>query len=159
MTFTSNNDWKEEITALLTKKTDSSDILKVFNRSLKYALKGYELESLKFHLQSINNHSDKLLNDALALETILSHVYSILRYSNDDEILLLSYKTLKRLNLNSRQMVSFLKTCISRKSDNYKSVGWCLRQLYLIESEDLSDDIVAKKSCFQSTCTNTGMML
>lgn len=145
MTFTSNNDWKEEITALLTKKTDSSDILKVFNRSLKYALKGYELESLKFHLQSINNHSDKLLNDALALETILSHVYSILRYSNDDEILLLSYKTLKRLNLNSRQMVSFLKTCISRKSDNYKSVGWCLRQLYLIESEDLSDDIVAKK--------------
>lgn len=145
MAFTSNNDWKDEITTSLTRKTDSSDILKVLNRSLKNALKGYEFESLRFHLQSIDNHADKLLNDGLALETILSHVYSILRYSNDDEILSLSYKSLKKLNLNSRQMVAFLKTCISRKSENYKIVGWCLRQLYLIESEDLSDDIVAKK--------------
>lgn len=145
MAFTNNNDWKEEITSLLTKKTEGSDILKALNRSLKYALKGYELESLRFHLQSISNNADKLLNDGLALETILSHVYSILRYSNDDEILLLSYTALRKLKLNSRQMISFLKTCASRKSENYKSVGWCLRQLYLIESEDLSDDIVAKK--------------
>lgn len=145
MAFSTNHDWTNEITSLLARRTDSSDILKVLNRSLKYALKGYEFTSLKFYIQTIGKHADKLSNDGLALETILSHVYSILRYSNDDEILLLSYKTLKKLSLNSTQMVSFLKTCISRKSENYKSVGWCLRQLYLIESENLSDDIVAKK--------------